>query len=69
MFSLNRKLYIGTTAIKGVCNTVVKGKTTPLQAWTSPSGYRRLRLPEFLENRYMKVVSLSALRTGRLYSQ
>jgi len=27
-----------------------------------------LRTPEFLDTRYMKVVLLSALRTGRLYS-
>ena len=26
-----------------------------------------LRLPEFLDNRHMKVVRLSAVRTGRLY--
>jgi len=34
---------------------------------TDPEGSRRLRLQEFLENRRMKVVRLSALRTGRLY--
>jgi hypothetical protein len=28
---------------------------------------RRLRLPQFLDNQHMKVVRLSALRTGRLY--
>ena len=28
---------------------------------------RRLTLPEFLDNRHMKVVRLSALPTGRLY--
>jgi hypothetical protein len=28
---------------------------------------RRLRLPKFLDNQHMKVVSLLALRTGRLY--
>jgi len=26
-----------------------------------------LRLPEFLDNQHIKVVKLSALRTGRLY--
>jgi hypothetical protein len=30
---------------------------------------KRLRLPEFLDNRHMKVVRLSALHTGRLYPQ
>jgi hypothetical protein len=41
-------------------------KTIPVQAWTAPSGSRRLRLPEVLESRHMKAVRLSALRTGRL---
>jgi len=26
---------------------IVKGKAIPLQAWTSPEGSRRLRLPDF----------------------
>jgi hypothetical protein len=38
----------------------------PLQAWTGPEGSRRLR---FQDNRHMKVVSLSAISTGRLYPQ
>ena len=32
-----------------------------------PQGSRRLSPPEFLDNRHIKVVRLSALRTGRLY--
>jgi hypothetical protein len=39
----------------------------PLQAWAGPYRPRRLRLPEFLDSCYMKVVRLSALLTGRLY--
>jgi hypothetical protein len=39
----------------------------PLQAWTGPLGSRIWNHPEFLDNRHMKVVRLSALRTGRLY--
>ena len=50
-------------------NITLEGKAIPLQAWTGPKGSRRLRLPEILENRHMKVVMLSALRTGRLYPQ
>ena len=42
-------------------------KATPLQAWTGPLGSMRLRLPEFLYNRHMQVLGLSALHTGRLY--
>ena len=30
---------------------------------------RKLRLPEFLDNRHMKVARLSALNTGHLYPQ
>jgi hypothetical protein len=44
-----------------------KGKTIPLQAWTGPEGSRNLGFPE--DNRHMKVVRLSSLRTGRLYPQ
>jgi hypothetical protein len=44
-----------------------KSKAIPLQAWTGPEGYRRLRLPRFQDNRHMKLIRLSALRTGRLY--
>jgi len=39
----------------------------PVQAWECPRGSRRLRLPGFLDSCHMKVVKLSALRTGRLY--
>jgi hypothetical protein len=39
----------------------------PLQGWTGRKGSRSLRIPEFLDNWHMKVVRLSALRTGRLY--
>ena len=44
-----------------------KQKAIPLQALTGRWGSRRLWLLEFLDNRYRKVVRLSALRTGRLY--
>jgi len=35
--------------------------------WTGPEGFRRLRLPDLIDDQHMKVVRLSALRTGRLY--
>jgi hypothetical protein len=44
----------------------LKGKAIPLQAWTGPEGYRRLRLPDFKTLGNGKVVSL---RTGCLYFQ
>jgi hypothetical protein len=34
-----------------------------------PLGFQEVEAPEFLDNRHMKVVRLSALRTGRLYPQ
>jgi hypothetical protein len=34
-----------------------------------PLGFQEVEAPRFLDNRHMKVVSLSALRTGRLYPQ
>jgi len=30
-----------------LCEIIKKGKAIPLQAWTSPEGSRRLRLPDF----------------------
>jgi len=45
----------------------VKGKEIPLQAWTGPEGSRRVKAPRFQDNRHMKIVRSSALRTGRLY--
>jgi hypothetical protein len=40
-----------------------KCKAIPLQTWTGPEA------PRFQDSRQMKVVRLSALRTGRLYAQ
>jgi len=65
--------------VKGKCNVKVKGKgkvkvkskgkgkdkAIPVQALKAP---RRLKLPEFLDSRDMKVISLSTLCTGRLDS-
>ena len=46
-----------------------KSKAIPLQAWTGPEGSQEVEAPRFQDNRYKKVVRLSALRTGRLYTQ
>ena len=57
--------------MKLYCNPVLfkdkEGKAIPLQSWTVPEGSRRMRFPDFKTNQHMKVVRLSALRTGRLY--
>jgi len=43
-----------------------EGNAMLLQAWPGSSGSRRLRLPEFLENRNTKVAVLSVLRIGSI---
>jgi len=40
-------------------------KVIKLQAWAGSLGYRRMRLPEFLNNRDMKMASLSNTRTSQ----
>jgi hypothetical protein len=44
-------------------------KSFPATGLDRPSGFQEVEAPEFLDNRHMKVVRLSALRTGRLYPQ
>jgi hypothetical protein len=48
--------------------SLYKGKAIPVQAWRAPWASRRLRFPEFIDNRHTKVSRLSASRTDRLYS-
>ena len=55
--------------MKRICYNFEKGKTIPLQAWTAPVGFQKFEAPRFQDNRHMKVVRLSALRTVRLYPQ
>jgi hypothetical protein len=46
-----------------------KGNAILVGARIGPKSSKRLTLPEFLLNRHVIVVSLSALGTGRLYPQ
>ena len=39
------------------------------QSHYSPWGFQKVEAPRFQDNRHLKVVKLSALRTGRLYPQ
>ena len=41
----------------------------PTTGLDRPMGFQEAEAPEFLDNRHMKVVRLSALRTSRLYPQ
>jgi hypothetical protein len=49
--------------------SVSKKKNFPATGLDRPLGFQETEAPEFLENRHMKLVRLSALRTGRLYPQ
>jgi hypothetical protein len=42
-------------------------KSNPITGLDRPLGFQEVEAPRFLDNRHMKVVRLSALRTGRLY--
>ena len=44
-----------------------KGKGNPITGLDRPWGFQKVEAPRFQDNRHMKVVRLSALRTGRLY--
>lgn len=63
-FPPNYFLCIILPILKTSCGKV---KTIPIQAWTGPSGSRRLILPEFVDNQQATVAMLSALRAGHLY--
>ena len=59
---------LAATIFRAVYQQYIKGKAIPLQAWTGPEGSRRFRLPDFKTIATLKVVRLSALRTGHLYT-
>ena len=43
------------------------GKEIPVQDYYRPTVFQEVETPRLLDNRHMKVIWLSALRTGRLY--
>jgi hypothetical protein len=53
----------------GQTHTSCAVKSFPATGLDRPLGFQEVEAPEFLDNRHMKVVSLSALSTGRLYPQ
>jgi hypothetical protein len=46
-----------------------KSKSNPITGLDRPLGFQEVEAPRFIDNRHMKVVRLSVLRTGRLYPQ
>jgi hypothetical protein len=51
--------------------SIYTGISPPLQRYTFHNIYKRkaIEVPRFEDNRHMKVVRLSTLRTGRFYPQ
>ena len=52
-----------------IYNAYVVYKTNPITASESLLGLQEVEVPRYQDNRQMKVVRLSALRTCRLYPQ
>jgi len=48
--------------------TPIKGTANPITSLDRPWGFKEVDAPRFQDNRHVKVVMLSALRTDRLYS-
>ena len=44
-----------------------EGKAIPVPGLDRPRRFQDAEVPRFRDNRHMKVVRLSALRTGRIY--
>ena len=48
---------------------VIKGYSNPITHLSRPRGFQEVEAPRFQDIRHIKVVRLSALRTGHLYPQ
>jgi hypothetical protein len=57
---------MSSSRVNFIFYVVAKGEAIPLQVWIVPREFNRMKLPEFLDIRHMKVVMLSALRTDSL---
>jgi hypothetical protein len=49
------------------CGDKRKRYSNPITGLDRPLGFQEVEAPRFVDNRHMKVLRLSALRTGRLY--
>ena len=54
--------------IRNHCSDCLQ-KAIPVEACTDPESSSKVEAPRFHDNRHMKMVRLSAIRTGRLYPQ
>jgi len=54
---------------RGVDHPPLPRYSNPITGLDRPCGFQEVEAPRFQDTRHMKVVRLSALRTGRLYAQ
>jgi hypothetical protein len=59
------KLKFAVFCVVHLCKCLYK--SNPITGLDRPLGFQEVEAPGFIDNRHMKVVRLSALRTGRLY--
>ena len=52
--------------LPGIKHRTVQPVSNPITGLGKPRGFQEVEAPRFQDSRYMKVVWLSALRTGRL---
>jgi len=50
-------------------DTIKKRQSNSITGLDRPRGFQEVEVPSFQDNRHMKVVRLSSLRTGRIYPQ
>jgi hypothetical protein len=67
--ALDRPRFIGLSVIIQAFSCVGKRQINPCTGLGRPWGFEEVETPRFQDNRHMKVLRLSALRTGRLYPQ
>jgi hypothetical protein len=68
-YSLLRGCNVSEKTVASVIAQNLTRKSFPATGLDRPLEFREVEAPEFLDNRHMKVVRVSALRTGRLYPQ
>ena len=69
VFRKSRLLWDNVEKSCRVIRVPVKRKAIPITGLDRSWGFHEVEAPRFQDNRHMKVVRLSALRTGRLYPQ
>jgi hypothetical protein len=60
--------FYGSFRINGLREIMLVNTAITVHPWTGPEGFQYVEANRFQYNRHMKVVRLSALRTGRLYA-